>query len=67
MASNQCHKLYYAALQADDLFSRELVRAYGKARAGDARYKMKHTDLRVNAAKKIKLKADRRLHRCMTR
>lgn len=30
--------LYRAALAADDAFSAELARVYGKARAGDARY-----------------------------
>ena len=63
----QCHRLYYAALRADDVFQRELVRVYGKHRAGDARYKLRHEDARITAAGKRKRKADERLRRCMIR
>jgi len=52
---------YKAALAADDAFRRELVRVYGERNAGDARYKLRHDDPAVEAAKNAKLAADEAL------
>lgn len=51
-------KLYYQALRADDAYQRELVRVYGAAKVGDARYQGKHTDPQLIAARAAKLVAD---------
>lgn len=58
--------LYHAALAADDAFSRELVRAYGAANAGDARYRYTHADPAVAAAALEKVNADAALHKATT-
>lgn len=60
------NRLYTAALKADDAFSAELERVYGKNRAGDARYLRNHKDKRVVAAKAAKLAADAALHNATT-
>ena len=51
---------YERALRADNRFSRELARVYGKENAGDARYlpDAKLTGNKLRAAKNAKLNAD---------
>lgn len=66
-ASDRITKLYRAALEADEAFTRELERVYGKRRAGDARYYYHHDDARVTAAANRKLKADEKLREAMLR
>lgn len=51
--------LYYAALRADEVFSRELRRAYGPREACERRYQMAaHTDVGVQMAAHAKRIAD---------
>lgn len=54
----EAHPLYIAALEADEAFNVELVRVYGMAKAGDARYKARHSDDALNLARDAKMKAD---------
>jgi len=54
------HEHYRAAQAADDAFSVELRRVYG-SNAGDARYKWRHDDPKVQAAMRAKLAADKAL------
>lgn len=41
-------ELYTAAVEADEKFHAELIRAYGEREAGVARYLYTHADARVN-------------------
>jgi hypothetical protein len=50
--------LYRAALDADTAFHDALVRAYGKARASDARYQYQHADADVIRTAEAKRLAD---------
>lgn len=50
-------RLRAAALAADEDYSRELQRAYGRS-AGDARYRWRHDDPAVERAMHRKLAAD---------
>ncbi len=42
---------YLDWLKADDNYQTELVRVYGKRKAGDARYRFNHTDQGCEAAR----------------
>ena len=59
-AMTDFHPLYVAALEADEALKRELIRVYGPAKAGDARYKLRHAfnDPALNSALAAKLGAD---------
>ena len=51
--------LYKAAQEADDMYSAELIRAYGAKAASDRRYQMApHADVAVQTARDAKLNAD---------
>lgn len=50
--------LYYAAIAADDRYTRALVRVYGKNQSGDKRYQLTHTDPEICAARAAKHAAD---------
>ena len=53
------HSLYYIAVQADDAFQRELIRAYGIRFASEKRYQLApHADAVLEAASQAKVKAD---------
>lgn len=51
-------RLYSAALAADERFTKELIRVYGKHNAADARYAREHADAGVKQARLAKHKAD---------
>ena len=52
-------RLYYAAIEADEAFQRELVRVYGKLLATEKRYQVRlYDDPALNAAKDRKRAAD---------
>lgn len=51
------------AIEADEAFSAELVRVYGKDKAGDARYQLKHEDEGVNAARAKRQEAVEQWHK----
>lgn len=50
--------LYHAAVLADDVYQRELVRMYGQNQAGNKRYLLAHSDPAICAARDAKLVAD---------
>jgi hypothetical protein len=56
--AKRVERLRKAAYAADEAYSRELARAYGK-RAGDKRYSFVHEDVGVDRAMRAKLAADR--------
>jgi hypothetical protein len=47
---------------ADGVYQRELVRVYGERNAGDARYRLKHDDVAVQAASKAFVAASQAWH-----
>ncbi len=60
------HQAYYAAVKADDRFSKELIRVYGKRRAQDMRYRSSQwTDRKLKAVALLKQRADRKLAKAM--
>lgn len=55
-----CYDAYYAAKAADENFQKELVRQFGRERAGGMRYDSEHHfDAKTLAAKRAKLEADK--------
>jgi uncharacterized protein YceH (UPF0502 family) len=58
MALSKSEQLRRAAQRADDAYSVELKRVYGK-RAGDARYAYSHVDPAVECAMRAKIAADK--------
>src|SRR5690606_36947881 len=63
LASAQVANAFKAAMEADELFQKELVRVYGERNAGDARYMQKHDDDAVQEAKENYVAASDALHR----
>lgn len=61
------HALYQAALDADDAFQAALVGAYGLGGACEARYRVKHSDAGVQAAKARKVAADLEWHEAQSK
>jgi hypothetical protein len=55
----ELHQLYLRACEADDAYSRALVKQYGEAEAGDARYyPAERHNAETLSARAVKLAAD---------